>query len=142
MTSNFRDSTVYEKCLKLSPIRFPRMLYSLNGGRKFCRVCTFAQARLSLNKCDKRTISLLRFSHVMYDALATTFFCIRGAVQNSLESVHLLRLDHESFSLTKTHITHSISAYVSFIYRMAVESSGFLASNIPGYHVERSCTFE
>ena len=42
------------------------MLYSLNGGRKFCRVCAFAQARLSLNKCDKRTILLLRFSHVMY----------------------------------------------------------------------------
>ena len=123
------------------------MLYSLNGGRKFCRVCAFGQARLSLNKCDKRTISLLRFSHVMYDALATTFFFIRGAVQNSLESVHLLRLDHKSFSLTNTHITHSISAYVSFIYRMEVESSGFLASNsqqrdFPGYHVERSCTFE
>ena len=78
----------------------------------------------------------------MYVARTTTFFFIRGAVQNSLESVHLLRLDHESFSLIKTHIAHSISAYVSFIYRMAVESSGFLASNsqhrdCPGYHVER-----
>ena len=75
------------------------------------------------------------------------FFFIRGAVQNFLESVHLLRLDHESISLIKTHITHSISEYVSFIYRMAVESSGLLASNsqhqdCPGYHVERSCTFE
>ena len=83
----------------------------------------------------------------MYDALATTFF-IRVAVQSSLESEHLLRLDHESFGLIKPHITHSISAYVSFIYRMAVESSGFLAPNsqhqdCPGFHhVERSCMFE
>ena len=37
------------------------MLYLLNGGGKFCRVCAFAQARLSLSKCDKH-ISLLRFS--------------------------------------------------------------------------------
>ena len=60
------------------------------------------------------TISLLRFLHVMYDALATTYF-IGGAVRNSLESVHLLRLDHDSFSLTKTHITHSISAYKLYL---------------------------
>ena len=104
------------------------MVYSQNGSRKLCRVCAFVQTRLSLNKCDKRTISLLRFSHVMNDALATTFFFIRGAVQNSLESVHLLRFDQESFSLTKTHITHSIPAYVCFIHRMAVESYGFVAS--------------
>ena len=55
-------------------------------------------------------------------------------------------LDHESFSLTKTHITNSISAYVSFIYRMAVERSGFLASisqhrHCSGFHVERTWTF-
>ena len=113
------------------------MFYSQNGGRKFCRVCAFAQARLSLTSAlNDITPWIFTF---MYDALATTFFFIRRAVQNSLESVHLLRLDHESFSLTKTHINHSISAYVSFIYKMAVESSGFLASNshhrdCPGYH--------
>ena len=54
------------------------MLYSLKGGQKFCRVSAFAQARLRLIKCDKRTISLLRFSHVMYDALSTTFFYQRS----------------------------------------------------------------
>ena len=50
----------------------------------------------------------------MYDPLATTFF-IQGAVQSSLESVHLLRLYQESFSLTKNHVTHSISAYELYL---------------------------
>ena len=92
-------------------------------------------------------------SHVMYDALATTFFFIRGAVQNSLESVHLLRLDHESFSLTKTHITHSIAAYVCFITEwrpkaMVFSSQGPIQNSqhrdCPGFHIglERSYTFE
>ena len=82
----------------------------------------------------------------MYDALATTFFSSEER-SKTIESVHLQRRDHESFSLTKTHITHSIPAYVSFIYRMAFESSGFLASNSQHrdcleYHEERSCVLE
>ena len=110
------------------------MLYSQNGGRKLCLVCEFAQARLSLNNDIIPSI----FTCYIWCSNHNIFFYPKTGPKLPWV-LHLLRLDHESFALTKTHITHSISAHVSFIYRMAIESSGFLTSNSQHWDSRVSC---
>ena len=61
----------------------------------------------------------------MYDPQATTFF-IQGAVQSYLESVHLLRLYQESFSLTKNHVTQNGGRKLWFSRAEFSRSSGFM----------------